>query len=74
MLSAMKNILIVLVMFIIAFGGYVLIINRNSVNMTGRQKVLRPFIRYLYGSVNGQTKMPLLSLMVKPFRRFLFSR
>jgi len=41
MLSAMKNILIVLAMFIIAFGGYVFIVNRNSVNMTGRQKVLK---------------------------------
>ena len=41
MLSAMKNILIVLAMFIIAFAGYVSIVNRNSVNMTGRQKVLK---------------------------------
>jgi len=41
MLSAMKNILIVLAMFIIAFAGYVFIVNRNSVNMTGRQKVLK---------------------------------
>ncbi len=28
-------------MFIIAFTGYVLVVNRNSANMTGRQKVLK---------------------------------
>jgi len=41
MLRAMKNIFIVIVMFIIAFGGYVMIVNRNAADMTSRQKVLK---------------------------------
>ena len=41
MLRAMKNIFIVIVMFIIAFGGYVMIVNRNAAGMTSRQKVLK---------------------------------
>src|SRR5450432_1032436 len=39
--SKLKNVLIVIAMIIIVFAGYVLIVNRNSVNMTGRQKVLK---------------------------------
>ena len=41
MYRQLKNAFIVIAMFIIAFGGYVLIVNSNSVNMTGRQKVLK---------------------------------
>jgi len=37
----LKRILIVLCMFIIVFIGYVEIVNRNSTNMTYRQKVLK---------------------------------
>ena len=37
----LKKILLVLLMLIIAFAGYVEIINQNSVNMTYRQKVLK---------------------------------
>jgi glutathione peroxidase len=37
----LKRILVVLVMFIIVFIGYVEIVNRNSRNMTYRQKVLK---------------------------------
>lgn len=40
-MSKLKKIFIVLVMFIIAFAGYVEIANRNSKNMTYRQKVLK---------------------------------
>ncbi|MEP6724493.1 MAG: hypothetical protein ABJC98_01695, partial [Bacteroidota bacterium] len=41
MLRKLKNVFIVIAMFIIAFYGYVVIVNRNSTNMTGRQKVLK---------------------------------
>ncbi|MEO5683395.1 MAG: glutathione peroxidase [Chitinophagaceae bacterium] len=41
MIILLKKASLVIVMFIIAFGGYVLIINRNAVNMTGRQKLLK---------------------------------
>ena len=41
MLQKLKNIFIVLAMLIIVLGGYVMIVNRNSVNMTGRQKLLK---------------------------------
>jgi glutathione peroxidase len=37
----LKKVLIVIVLLTIVFGGYVLIVNRNSVNMTGRQKLLK---------------------------------
>lgn len=37
----LKNVLIVLIMLLIAFWGYVEIINRNSHNMSGRQKLLK---------------------------------
>jgi glutathione peroxidase len=39
--TKLKKVFIVIVMVTIAFGGYVFIVNRNSVNMTGRQKVLK---------------------------------
>jgi glutathione peroxidase len=39
--SKLKKILIVLLMVIIVFAGYVEIVNRNSRNMTYRQKVLK---------------------------------
>ena len=39
--SKLNRIFIVIAMFIIAFASYVLIVNRNSVNMTGRQKFLK---------------------------------
>jgi glutathione peroxidase len=41
MLRKLKNVFIVIAMVIIVFSGYVMIVNRNSVNMTGRQKVLK---------------------------------
>ena len=37
----LKKAFIVITMIIIVFSGYVMIVNRNSVNMTGRQKVLK---------------------------------
>jgi glutathione peroxidase len=40
-LSKLKKTLLVLLMFIIVFWGYVEIVNRNSKNMTYRQKVLK---------------------------------
>jgi len=40
-LTKLKNAFIVIVMLIIVFGGYVMIVNRNATNMTGRQKVLK---------------------------------
>jgi glutathione peroxidase len=36
-----KKIFIVLLMIIIVFSGYVIIVNRNAVNMTTRQKILK---------------------------------
>jgi glutathione peroxidase len=41
MLQKLKNIFIVLAMFVIVFAGYVMIVNRNSTNMTVRQKILK---------------------------------
>jgi glutathione peroxidase len=43
MLRKLKRIFIVIAMFIIVFAGYVMIVNRNSINMTGRQKILKAF-------------------------------
>jgi glutathione peroxidase len=40
-MKKLKRILVVIVMFIIVFIGYVEIVNRNSRNMTYRQKVLK---------------------------------
>jgi glutathione peroxidase len=37
----LKKLIIVIGMVIIAFTGYTIIVNRNSVHMTGRQKVLK---------------------------------
>ena len=41
MITRLKNIFIVAAMCIIVFAGYVMIVNRNATNMTGRQKVLK---------------------------------
>jgi glutathione peroxidase len=41
MLSKLKNFFIVIVMIIIVFFGYVMIVNRNSTQMTGKQKILK---------------------------------
>jgi glutathione peroxidase len=41
MLPKLKNVFIVIVMFIVVFFGYVTVVNRNSVNMTGRQKIIK---------------------------------
>ncbi len=41
MLTKLKNVFIVITMCIIAFGGYVMIVNRNANNMTVRQKILK---------------------------------
>ena len=40
-IAKLKNPIIVIGMVIIAFAGYTIIVNRNSVHMTGRQKVLK---------------------------------
>ncbi|MEP7279088.1 MAG: glutathione peroxidase [Bacteroidota bacterium] len=39
--TKLKKVFVVIVMFTLAFGGYVLIVNRNAENMTGRQKLLK---------------------------------
>lgn len=41
MIRKLKNIFIVIGMCVIAFSGYVIIVNRNSTGMTGRQKILK---------------------------------
>ncbi|MFT3932506.1 MAG: glutathione peroxidase [Chitinophagaceae bacterium] len=41
MLNLLKKISLVVFMLLLTFFGYVMIVNRNSVNMTGRQKVLK---------------------------------
>jgi glutathione peroxidase len=41
MLRKLSNVFIVIAMFIIVLGGYVMIVNRNAENMTARQKVLK---------------------------------
>jgi glutathione peroxidase len=41
MLRKLKNVFIVIIMFIVVFFGYVTVVNRNSVNMTGRQKIIK---------------------------------
>ncbi len=41
MLRRIKNIFIVIAMFVLVFWGYVMIVNRNSANMTARQKILK---------------------------------
>jgi glutathione peroxidase len=62
MKSKLKSVLIVIVMFIIAFTGYVLIVNRNSVNMTGRQKVLKAiYPMFVWVSKLGQKNVTALS-------------
>ncbi|MEO6315432.1 MAG: glutathione peroxidase [Chitinophagaceae bacterium] len=55
MIRKLKNVFIVLAMFIIAFAGYVMIVNRNSSNMTGRQKILKTLYPVL-AWVNKLTK------------------
>jgi glutathione peroxidase len=40
-MKKLKKILIVIFMILVAFSGYVLVVNRNSKNMTIRQKVLK---------------------------------
>jgi glutathione peroxidase len=42
-ITKLKKLIIVIAMVLIAFTGYTIIINRNSVNMTGRQKILKAF-------------------------------
>src|ERR1700733_69370 len=41
MLRKLKNFFIVITMLVIVFFGYVMIVNRNSTNMTARQKVIK---------------------------------
>jgi len=41
MLKKLKNIFVVIAMLALAFWGYVMIVNRNTNNMTGRQKILK---------------------------------
>ena len=41
MLKGLKNIFVVIAMLALVFVGYVMIVNRNTSNMTGRQKILR---------------------------------
>ena len=41
MLKRLKNIFVVIAMLVLVFVGYVMIVNRNTSNMTGRQKILR---------------------------------
>jgi glutathione peroxidase len=41
MLHKLKNFFIVIGMLVLVFAGWVMIVNRNSVNMTGRQKILK---------------------------------
>jgi len=40
-LNRLKKAILVLFILMIAFGGYVAIVNRNSINMTPRQKILK---------------------------------
>lgn len=41
MLHKLKNFFIVIGMLVLVFAGWVMIVNRNSLNMTGRQKILK---------------------------------
>lgn len=41
MLRFLKNICIVIAMFVMVFFGYVMIVNRNNSNMTTRQKIVK---------------------------------
>jgi len=41
MLKRLKNIFVIIAMLTLVFIGYVMIVNRNTSNMTGRQKILR---------------------------------
>jgi glutathione peroxidase len=41
MLKKLKNIFIVIAMLVLVFSGYVIIVNRNTSNMTARQKILK---------------------------------
>ncbi|MEP6750729.1 MAG: glutathione peroxidase, partial [Bacteroidota bacterium] len=62
-------IFVVLAMFIIVFAGYVIIVNRNSTNMTVRQKILKtiyPAFIWLNKKTNKNTTVMSNATIVPP--------
>ena len=60
-MKRLKKIVVVLLMIVIVFAGYVIIVNRNSKNMTLRQKILKavyPAWMWL-GKIGGRNKTEL---------------
>ena len=68
MIRKLKKILIVLLMLLIAFIGYVEIVNRNSKNMTYRQKILKAVYPawMWFSKLTGKNNSKLASEKVTP--------
>jgi len=66
--SKLKKLILVLLLLVVSFTAYVAIINRNSKNMTMRQKILKAIypVLTLLGKVRGKNKEELSNDTVKP--------
>lgn len=68
-MKKLKRFIIVLLIIVIAFVGYVAIINRNAKNMTNRQKVLKavyPALMWVNKITGGKSKIVTNSTPVTP--------
>jgi glutathione peroxidase len=67
-MKKLKKILIVIFMILVAFSGYVLVVNRNSKNMTIRQKVLKAVYPALmwYTKIRGKNVTELKNEQKQP--------
>ena len=68
-MKKLKRYLIVLLIIVIAFASYVAIINRNSKNMTYRQKVLKavyPALMWVNKITGGKSKIMTNNTPVTP--------
>lgn len=69
MLVKLKNFFIVIAMIVVVFFGYVMIVNRNSTNMTGKQKVLKaiyPMIVWLNKVTNKNRDVVAHAAVIPP--------
>lgn len=67
-MKKLKRILVVFILTVIVFTGYTLFINRNSVNMTVRQKVLKAVYPawILFTKLIGKNNLALVNQHAKP--------
>ena len=67
-MKRIKNFLLIIFMLVVAFAGYVMIVNRNSKNMTIRQKILKAVYPawMWYAKMRGKNVTELINQQKQP--------